>query len=414
MDHPLERQVPTNPDDRIKEFARDLAWGVKFDQWQNLFPVFYMQGISSEESWLPPSQVFSPDLTIQRVDFAVLLRNKWDNKPPKSDHLISQGFLEWKDRDPTSPLHVTPIQRVASVTEKGFALLEPDPVPMRKVFISYRHTESAALAAFLEAGLQNSDLNVDVFTDEKIRLGELWERRLERAVRDCDVFICLFGNTTLCSTNVKNEINWALASRSHIIAVWHNGYNGDAFPEKLLKRQREKVYAENTEMYKYTLNKLVKTLSEPLPDFEEVNSQMFISYRASESATFASLIEARLKLTDPNVEVFMGKMFAAGDDWEQQIEQAVRSCDTFVCLLGPSTTSSIMVQKEIAWALQTGKRVFPMLHNGYRGESNYPPELNNIQWIQVDKESPDDYEIAILKLLHALGYPTILPAWGLA
>ena len=49
-----------------------------------------------------------------------------------------------------------------------------------------------------------------------------------------------------------------------------------------------------------------------------------------------------------------------------------------------------------------------MLHHGCdRDDETYPTKLKRFQDIKVEKESAEAYELAILKLLNALGYPTL-------
>ncbi len=261
MDHPLERPVPTGTDERIKEFARDLAWGVENKQWENAFPVFFMQGIHSEESWLPPPQIYLPNLTTQRIDFTGLLRDKWDNKPPTSDHIVSQGFLEWNDADPTSPLHVTPFQRVASVTDKGLKLLNPDPVTTLKVFISYKQSTSCAFALLIEARIKELDPNITVFIDKEIQPGSDLRREILSTIRDYDTLICIYSPETPRSDYVNTEVNFALNLGHNVIPVWHLGYKGEGrYPDGLSGLRRVEVSNENTKSYENALEDLLNAL----------------------------------------------------------------------------------------------------------------------------------------------------------
>ena len=135
--------------------------------------------------------------------------------------------------------------------------------------------------------------------------------------------------------------------------------------------------------------------------------KIFISYRQAESSAFASLIEARLNLAAPEVGVFIDKVLEGGDEWEQRIKKEICERDTFILVYGQTTHESTMIPKEITWARKSGSRIIPVLHNGYRGRENYPEELNEIQWIAVETEKAEYYELAILKLLNTLGYPTL-------
>ena len=66
-----------------------------------------------------------------------------------------------------------------------------------------------------------------------------------------------------------------------------------------------------------------------------------------------------------------------------------------------------MIPKELKWARESDSRIIPVLHNGYKVKKHYPKKLKGIQRIVVEKESAEAYELAILKLLNTLGYPTL-------
>ncbi|MCY3944923.1 MAG: TIR domain-containing protein [Anaerolineaceae bacterium] len=135
--------------------------------------------------------------------------------------------------------------------------------------------------------------------------------------------------------------------------------------------------------------------------------KIFISYRQAESSAFASLIEARLNLAAPEAGVYIDKLLEGGEEWERRIKHEIYSRDIFILVYGKTTHKSSMVPKEVNWAKKSGSRIVPVLHNGYTGKRNFPKKLKGIQWIKVEKESAEAYELAILKLLNTLGYPTL-------
>ena len=135
--------------------------------------------------------------------------------------------------------------------------------------------------------------------------------------------------------------------------------------------------------------------------------EVFISYRHAESSAFALLVEARLLLFNPGFSVFIDREIQKGEDWEERIQRAVEDADICVCILGPNFAKSKMLLKEIAWADKSGSRLIPILHNNFSDEENAPPTLRRKQWIKVQQENAEEYDIAILKLLNALGYSTL-------
>ena len=136
-------------------------------------------------------------------------------------------------------------------------------------------------------------------------------------------------------------------------------------------------------------------------------TEVFISYRHEESSALALLIEAHLKNRDPDISVFIDKAIQKGDEWEERIKKAIFDSSIFICLLGPEFARSTMMRKEIDWAAQSGTRLITLLHNNFSDEEVCPDILKRKQWIKVQDESAEEYEVAILKLLNALGYSTL-------
>lgn len=232
--NPLKQPVPNDPIARVHAYARDLAWGVKNKLWDNTFNNF------GGKTLMPPSY------GLEFVDFL----NKWRDHAPDIDQLTDTGYL-------------TIGRSTHHLTEKAFQLLEEKKSEKSlQVFIAYKHSESTGFASFLEEGLENSDLTIEVFTDKKIPLGDKWRERLAQAVRECDVFICLFGVKTLESEYVRDEIEWALDSNRRFIPILHNGYRGEGdYAELLSETQGPPVYEESAKAYEFTLIDLLRTLS---------------------------------------------------------------------------------------------------------------------------------------------------------
>lgn len=81
-----------------------------------------------------------------------------------------------------------------------------------------------------------------------------------------------------------------------------------------------------------------------------------------------------------------------------------------------TTISSPYVRKEIKWALDVGSTIIFVCHNRYSlpmKQGNLDDEtwsiiqaLGTKQGIFIDKESAEEYEFAVMKLLNGLGYAT--------
>lgn len=95
---------------------------------------------------------------------------------------------------------------------------------MPKAFISYRRTDSAALATLIAVTL-NNEYAVDTFVDTRnTDGGGPFPDRLRRAIEASDVFICLLGATTLDSTWVLTEIQHAARHQKTMIPVFQERY----------------------------------------------------------------------------------------------------------------------------------------------------------------------------------------------
>lgn len=150
---------------------------------------------------------------------------------------------------------------------------------------------------------------------------------------------------------------------------------------------------------------LEKPLSPPL---------VFISYKRSESSTFALLIEVRLRLVGvPNP--FVDKNIIPGQIWEKVLKERIQQAKYFVCLIGPETLSSPNVQNEIIWASEAGCTIISIWHNGMSIEDSRNEQIENKPFFQflkapqvipVNGQSAIQYEEAVSKMLNAMGYST--------
>jgi len=153
---------------------------------------------------------------------------------------------------------------------------------------------------------------------------------------------------------------------------------------------------------------------------------IFISYRRDVSSALSLLIEARLKLVDRNIGVFIDKALEPGDEWHGRLEASIRQSQYFICLLALETLGSGFVRKEVRWALDEKQKrsdfvIIPMCHDEFHFGAELHDDLqphrdeivplldqlgeNNA--ILVKQESAEEYELALIKLLNRLGYSTI-------
>lgn len=81
-----------------------------------------------------------------------------------------------------------------------------------EVFFSYRRDVGAAWASLFSRELQRQDISVFVDTERRDNVVKFpaW---IEKAIQDCDIFVCLLSPTTLDSAWVRQEVRFA----------WENG-----------------------------------------------------------------------------------------------------------------------------------------------------------------------------------------------
>jgi hypothetical protein len=137
-------------------------------------------------------------------------------------------------------------------------------------------------------------------------------------------------------------------------------------------------------------------------------ADVFISYRRKDSSAFAMFVLTRLKMAGLNA--YLDMAIPAGDDWKERVKAEIEKREYFVLLLGKETLSSPVVGQEILWALESGRKIIPIWHNGYKhvkGELNLPPQidetLDNKSAIRVLEESGLGYNNAIVELLNRFG-----------
>jgi hypothetical protein len=107
------------------------------------------------------------------------------------------------------------------LTEKAYYLLEE--TEPYNIFISYKRSESSALALLVLARLKEHSLVP--FVDMALEAGGNWHADLEERIKENDYFIILLGKDTLSSPMTVKEIEWALEYERTIIPIWHSGFD---------------------------------------------------------------------------------------------------------------------------------------------------------------------------------------------
>lgn len=190
--------VTSNPRKRIKWIARELALGVTYRFWDKNIATH--DDDQDAESVIPRHENLK--LYFKKRWNIVDIRHEWKL-------LESYGFL---DRSGGF---------FDKLTQSAFELIdETEPF---NVFVSYKRSESSALALLCVCRLKAEDLVP--FVDMALEAGGNWHADLEGRIKACGYFIILLGKDTLSSPMTVKEIQWALEYKRTIIPIWHSAFN---------------------------------------------------------------------------------------------------------------------------------------------------------------------------------------------
>jgi TIR domain len=89
---------------------------------------------------------------------------------------------------------------------------------------------------------------------------------------------------------------------------------------------------------------------------------------------------------------------ASGARWDQAVEDALKNCPGFLIVLSPASVASQNVMDELAFAIEQGKRILPILYQ----KCESPFRIRRLQFIDFT----GDYGEAFDKLLGALNAST--------
>ncbi len=167
----------------------------------------------------------------QKLDGNVILPVYLDSfKNEMPDFLSNQNGLKFDDN----------IKKICNLVLEGFELLRKN----RKVFISYKRSESSNIAIQLYEALEQN--NFDVFLDtHSVDKGEDFQEELWHRMTDCDVILMLNTKEFLKSEWCNKELEKAHIKRIGIVhLIWPDCEFEDfahlAYSKKLLNRDFDK------------------------------------------------------------------------------------------------------------------------------------------------------------------------------
>lgn len=138
-------------------------------------------------------------------------------------------------------------------------------------------------------------------------------------------------------------------------------------------------------------------------------TNIFISYKRSESSSFALLVNHVLRQAGLNP--FVDMQLEAGSDWRNQLSDSIRQADYLVLLIAPTTLQSMVTIQEIEWAMGAGTMIVPIWHRGFSFKASewvrLPEKVRELigdtHTIRVTEENPLAYNSALSELLNRFG-----------
>lgn len=113
----------------------------------------------------------------------------------------------------------------------------------------------------------------------------------------------------------------------------------------------------------------------------------FMSYSRDDASYQRRIINA-LRQRGLNVWVDTENLIPGSPAWEREIERAIRSASGIIVLLSPNSNGSEWVRREISFAEQNQKRIFPILIRGDEDDS-IPLRLSSHQRVDLRRNFED-------------------------
>jgi WD40 repeat protein len=126
-------------------------------------------------------------------------------------------------------------------------------------------------------------------------------------------------------------------------------------------------------------------------------NDVFISYSRRDKVFTQKLYEA---FTSVERKVWADwDSIPASSDWFAEIKQGIQETDSVVFVLSPEWIKSNECRKELNYALEMGKRLFPILYLPV-DPKDVPPELAKINWVYMRED--DDFDKGFQTLCSAM------------
>ncbi len=117
------------------------------------------------------------------------------------------------------------------------------------------------------------------------------------------------------------------------------------------------------------------------------SSFFFMSY-SREDVSYQKRVISELRQRGINVWLDTENLIPGSPAWEREIERAIRAASGIIVLLSPAANNSEWVRREISFAEQNEKRIFPVLIHGDEDDS-IPLRLSSHQRVDLRRNFDD-------------------------
>ena len=131
----------------------------------------------------------------------------------------------------------------------------------------------------------------------------------------------------------------------------------------------------------------------------------FISYSRTDTIQKQNIIK-QLRARGINLWVDIENLVPGSPAWEREIERAIRAAAGIIVLLSPDSNNSEWVRREISFAQQNDKQIFPVLIRGEEDDS-VPLRLSNHQWVDLRTNSESGLDALADALKDQLGITVV-------
>lgn len=202
-------------------------------------------------------------------------------------------------------------------------------------FFSYSRQDSE-FALRLASDLRAAGANV--WIDQlDIEIGQAWDHAIQSAINSCSIFIVVLSPHGIASSNVSDELSFALSQKKRIIPVVYR----DCEIPLLLRRLH---FIDFRTDYPESLRWLITALNVVLPGLNRKKRsavRVFCSY-SHEDEKLKKRLEQHLSplVRQEIIEVWSDLRIDPGAAWENEIGRNLDSADMVLLLVSPSFVSS--------------------------------------------------------------------------